>query len=105
MNGVGMSHPALACGVWIRWLVTPFSSSTRRRPEAIRAAPYFITTKDRHPLTTHGVRQDPTAAVFLRKADLEAIGLETDLRRQGIRFRRVEFLDWVLLDSFSRPFW
>ncbi|GBC84884.1 hypothetical protein HRbin11_01319 [bacterium HR11] len=73
--------------------------------EGIRAAPYFITTKNRHALLAHQALSDPQAAVLLRSDQLEAVRLEEELARQGIQYRREEFQGWVLLYGFSRPFW
>jgi len=73
--------------------------------ENIRAAPYFITTKNRHALLAYQALQDPQAAVLLRADDLRALRLEETLAQQGIRYRREAFYGWVLLYAFSRPFW
>gem|GEM_PF-1748118 len=73
--------------------------------EYIRAAPYFITTKNRHALLAYQALSDPRAAVLLRSDQLQEIGLEEALARQGIQYRREEFYGWVLLYDFSRPFW
>jgi hypothetical protein len=73
--------------------------------EHIRAAPYFIVTKNRHALLAYQALSDPRAAVLLRSDQLQKLGLEEALARQGIQYRREEFYGWVLLYDFSRPFW
>ncbi|MCS7313467.1 MAG: hypothetical protein NZ742_11255, partial [Acidobacteria bacterium] len=80
---------------WLMWMTD----------EAIVAAPGYNPPKDRHSLLTLRAFRNPRSAVLLPLREAEALGLETWLSQEGIRYRRYLYRDWLLLKDLEVPYW
>ncbi len=80
---------------WLMWMTD----------EAVVAAPGYNPPKDRHSLLTTRAFRDPRSAVLLPIREAEALRLEAWLAQQGIRYRRYQYRDWLLLKDFDVPYW